>query len=156
MVFLVFLFCCLSRKAVFDMAGREGKFTWNLWLTDWKRMSITHKQQKRVFMVFFSIPLTTETSIRLFLRRGISPIKLCDKNAVALRLRRRCVGVETAFRGDWYGISVKTPSDWGFVIEFQNDSYESQEREKHQKSGFMHPFWGFLEQNCDVFCPFLK
>ena len=24
------LFCCLSRKAVFDMAGREGKFTWNL------------------------------------------------------------------------------------------------------------------------------
>ena len=26
----VFLFSCLSRKAVFYMAGREGKFTWNL------------------------------------------------------------------------------------------------------------------------------
>ena len=53
MVFSVFLFCCLSRKAVFDMAVREGKFTWNLWRTDWKRMSETHKQQKRVFIVFF-------------------------------------------------------------------------------------------------------
>ena len=30
LVFSVFLFCCLSLKAVFDMAGREGKFTWNL------------------------------------------------------------------------------------------------------------------------------
>ena len=52
-VFTVFLCWCLSREAVCDSFGSEGKLACMRWWTDWKRMGIAHEQQQRVFKVFF-------------------------------------------------------------------------------------------------------